>query len=158
MRGNPTAKITYSHYDDHHSRSCEKPVVRETAWRLYLNGQELVTMLCTPNKMNFLVVGFLASEGIMRSLDDVALLRVCEDEGNIIDVRLNKEGVALPQPRVLLSGCGGAVTFDDVAATHPPLHSSLRIRTGQLSTLMRDLYQRAEVYYTRQQEAPTPHP
>lgn len=146
MNAKPTAKTTYFHYVDHRSRPCEKPVVRETAWTLYVNGQELVTLLCTPNKMNFLVLGFLASEGIIKNLDDVALLRVCEEEGNIIDVRLTREEVALPQRRVLLSGCGGGVTFDDFAATYLPLSSSLSISIGQLSTLMRDLCRRAEVY------------
>jgi len=50
----------------------------------------------------------------------------------------------LPQWRVLLSGCGGGVTFDESASIHHPLSSSFRISVEELITLMRDLYQRAE--------------
>ncbi len=39
------------------------PVVDEVPLSLYVNGQELVTLLCTPSKLEALIVGFLAFEG-----------------------------------------------------------------------------------------------
>ena len=146
MSQNPTAKVSYLSLSANEIRSIEKPVVRETAWNIYVNGQELVTLLCTPDKMNFLVLGFLASEGVISGLDDVALLRVCEDEGNIVDCRLAGKEVVLPTRRVLLSGCGGGVTFEDLKATHAGLTSSLSVTPAQISTLMRDLQKSAEIY------------
>ncbi len=148
MKHRSTEKVTYLTYSHDHLQTQEKSLVRETAWTIYVNGQELVTILCTPNKMNFLVLGFLASEGIIQSLDDVGLLRVCEDEGNVVEVRLRDENLSLPRQRVLLSGCGGGVTFEDLQASHARLSSSIAIAPTQISKLMRDLQKSAEVYRT----------
>jgi len=148
MNNDSTEKVSYLSLSADEIRPIEKPVVRETAWTIYVNGQELVTILCTPNKMSFLILGFLASEGIIQSLDDVALLRVCEDEGNVVEVRLKNEGLALPRKRVLLSGCGGGVTFEDLKANHARLTSSLTVTPARISKLMRDLQKSAEVYQT----------
>jgi len=146
MNNDSTEKVSYLSLSANEIRPLEKPVVRETAWTIYVNGQELVTILCTPNKMSFLVLGFLASEGIIQGLNDVGVLRVCEDEGNVVEVRLRDENLSLPQKRVLLSGCGGGVTFDDLRANHAPLDSPLTISHSQVLKLMRLLYQRAEAY------------
>lgn len=148
MNNDSTEKVSYLSLSANEIRPVEKPVVRETAWTIYISGQELVTILCTPNKMSFLVLGFLASEGIIQSVDDVAILRVCEDEGNVVEVRLRDESLALPTKRVLLSGCGGGVTFEDLEASHARLTSSLAVTPAQISKLMRDLQKGAEVYRT----------
>jgi len=50
----------------------------------------LVTLLCTPDKINFMALGFLAAEGLIQTLNDVALLRVYEQEEGVIDVMLTK--------------------------------------------------------------------
>jgi len=146
MSNDSTERVSYLSLSANETRPIEKPVVRETAWTIYVNGQELVTMLCTPDKMSFLVLGFLASEGIIKSLDDVGLLRVCEDEGNVVDVRLRDENLSLPRKRVLLSGCGGGVTFEDLKTSHARLTSSFTVTPAQISKLMRDLQKNAKVY------------
>ncbi len=46
---------------------------------IYVNLRELVTILCTPTKLNFLVLGFLYAEGIISSLADVTMMRVCDE-------------------------------------------------------------------------------
>jgi len=148
MNNDSTEKVSYLSLSANEIEPVEKPVVRETAWTIYINGQELVTILCTPNKMNFLVLGFLASEGLIEGLDDVALLRVCEDEGNVVEVRLRDDSLSLPGKRVLLSGCGGGVTFEDQEANHARLTSSPTVTPAQISKLMRDLQKSAEVYRT----------
>lgn len=148
MSNDSTEKVSYLSLSANEIRPIEKAVVRETAWTIYVNGQELVTLLCTPNKMSFLILGFLASEGIIQNLDDVRLLRVCEDEGNVVEVRLRDESLSLPRKRVLLSGCGGGITFEDLKARHARLTSSLTVNPAQISRLMRELQRSAEVYRT----------
>ncbi len=148
MNNDSTEKVSYLSLSANEISPIEKPLVRETAWTIYVNGQELVTILCTPNKMSFLVLGFLASEGIIQSLDDVGVLRICEDEGNVVEVRLRGESLPLPRKRVLLSGCGGGVTFEDLKASHTRLTSSLTVTPAQISRLMRDLQKKAKVYRT----------
>jgi FdhD protein len=77
---------------------------------IYVNSKELVTILCTPTKLNCLVLGFLYAEGIISGMDDVAGMRVCEEE-SLAEVMLKNPEVELPKKRTLNSGCGGGATF-----------------------------------------------
>lgn len=110
----------------------------EMALTLYLDQAELATMMCTPEKLNFLIAGFLRSEGLIEGLDDIALMRVCDDE-QVADVRL----VRPKQPsgkRILTSGCGGGVTFD-TGDSVPPVISDLRATPEQLLACMKAMLQ-----------------
>ncbi len=82
----------------------------EVPLTIYLDRVELATLMCTPERLNFLVAGFLRSEGLIDRLDDVALMRVCDEE-QVADVRLARPRT-LEGKRILTSGCGGGVTFD----------------------------------------------
>ncbi|HEX2923155.1 MAG TPA: formate dehydrogenase accessory sulfurtransferase FdhD, partial [Chloroflexota bacterium] len=86
-------------------------------------------------KLNFLITGFLRSEGFIESLDDIALMRVCDEE-NVADVRLMRPKKQPTGKRILTSGCGGGVTFDSgdgvVAVT-----SDLRVAPAQLLAHMK---------------------
>jgi FdhD protein len=124
----------------------EKEVVREAAVTVYVNGMELITFLCTPHNLRYLALGFLYLEGLIDSLDEVVLLRVCDEE-EMIDVRLTHD-VELPTRRVLTSGCGGGITFVDLTAQANKIDSSLKVTPSQILDLMRRLYQEAELYHT----------
>lgn len=101
-------------------RPVRRGIMRETPWPLFVNGQEWLTMLAAPTQLELLAVGFLFNEGIIRSLDEVLSVRVCEDPEAILDVRLVGERT-LPPKRTLTSGCGGGITFADLAAEREPL-------------------------------------
>lgn len=108
----------------------------ETALVLYVDRVELATLMCTPEKLNFLIAGFLRSEGFIESLNDVALMRVCDEE-QVADVRL----VRPHEPngrRILTSGCGGGVTFDE-GTQAVPVTSETRVSPAQLLRCMREL-------------------
>ncbi|WP_245628887.1 formate dehydrogenase accessory sulfurtransferase FdhD [Alicyclobacillus shizuokensis] len=49
----------------------EESVATEYALTIYVNDQEMATVVCSPEHMDDLVLGFLASEGIVRSVDQV---------------------------------------------------------------------------------------
>jgi FdhD protein len=150
MDGKTGDKVTYLRYTGNESEQLERPLVREAPWTIHVNGQELVTLLCTPDKMNFMALGFLAAEDLIQSLDDVALLRVCEEEEGVIDVELTKADASsvdsLPARPVLLSGCGRGITFDDMSRVQVKLDSSLTVSPKTISRLMRELRQQAQVH------------
>ena len=110
-------------------------LAREMRFSLYVNELELVSMLCTPQKLDYLALGFLYSEGIIRGLEDVVSLRVCVDDA-LIDVRLTRS-VELPQTRTLTSGCGGGVAFDLTSASLPVVDASARVDPEQVIELMK---------------------
>ena len=117
------------------------PVERQVT--VYVNFRELVTILCTPRKVKYLVLGFLYAERIISSLDDVLMMRVCDTESEV-DVRLKNPNFELPTKRHLTSGCGGGSTFSmkgsrvesDLVATPDEIMQLMKKLQGEM-----DLYQ-----------------
>jgi FdhD protein len=138
--------LVYSRYTANGMTTMEKEVAREAPVTVYVNGQELITFLCTPQNLRCLVLGFLYLEGIIDSLNEVALLRVCDEE-EMIDVRLAHD-VDLPTRRVLTSGCGGGTTFADLSMQTSKVESTLKVMPSQILGLMRGLYREADLYRT----------
>ena len=114
----------------------------ETDITVYINHQELVTILCTPTKLNCLILGFLYSEGIISGMGDVASMRVCEDEF-MADVMLKNADFQMPGLRTLTSGCGGGSTFKNKGER---VHSDARVAPEKVFSLMKQLQERMELY------------
>ncbi|MFC1871671.1 formate dehydrogenase accessory sulfurtransferase FdhD [Chloroflexota bacterium] len=78
---------------------------------VFVNGQELVTILCTPEKLNCLVIGYLLSEGFITCLNDIAMMLIRLEE-SLADVHLTRQPADIPTRRILTSGCGNGISFD----------------------------------------------
>ena len=117
-------------------------VPSETELTISVNGQELVTILCTPTKLNCLVFGFLYTEGIISGIGDVASMRVCEDD-SLADVRLSNPEFKLPTLRTLTSGCGGGVAF---LTQGQRVGSGLVVTPKEVLSLMKQLQEQMELY------------
>lgn len=111
-------------------------LAREMSLAIYLDRVELATLLCTPEQLNALVVGFLRSERLIERLDDILLLRVCEEEA-VADVRLANP-IEVTKKRILTSGCGGGVTFDSTLSI-TPIISDFKWNPAQLLSMMKKL-------------------
>lgn len=55
-------------------------VVQEISLRIFLNGSEVVTIACSGNYLKELTVGFLRSEGFIRSVSDIKKIEMSDDE------------------------------------------------------------------------------
>src|SRR5712692_10038644 len=119
-------------------------VVREQPLTLYVNGDRFLTLLCTPVKLEALVVGYLWMEMVIVDVAEIESLDVSPVDGRV-DVRLT-HGVTLPTERILTSGCGGGITFRIDHRLFPPLHSSLQVSAAELAARMRDLFASAVLY------------
>lgn len=134
--------VTCNFFSEEEWLTMPAPVPREMTLAIYVNGQELVTILCTPTKLNCLVLGFLYSEGIITNMHDIASMRICEDEP-IADVRLNKDDYTAPTRRTLTSGCGSGVSFQN---EEQPVASDLVITPKEVLALMKQLHQQQELF------------
>jgi FdhD protein len=119
-------------------------VPKEFSMSIYINKVELVTILCSPIKLNCLVLGYLYIERIIEGMKDVTSMRVCEDD-SLADVTLNKADFKPPQRRVLTSGCGGGVSFNLDA---PKIKSDIRVQPEIILKLMSKLVENASSYNT----------
>ncbi len=114
----------------------------EMALTISVNRQELVIILCTPTKLNCLVLGFLYAEEIISGMDDVASIKVCEEE-SLADVTLSNSGYVLPTKRTLTSGCGGGSTFK---AQGKKVDSDLAVTPKEVLSMMKQLQEQMKLY------------
>lgn len=126
------------------------PVTVEAPLTIFLNGEELVTLLCTPEKMDLLALGFLRSEGLLSSLDEIAELRLKEEEG-LVEVELKGAGglaERLYGRRTITSGCGkGTVFFHALDALRSrPVTGNLKLPAPKVWELMRALQDKAVLF------------
>lgn len=166
----PTVDLPYIEWDGSRAQFVTRAVIAETPWVLYVDGRELVQMMCSPTRLHCLALGFLQSEGIIEALADVWQIKVfldenrvhlwfpaagideerqmatCAEAGGAIVVQLARPARKVAERRILTSGCGGGVTFDDLRGPQPPLHSDLRVRASQIVALMRELNYGAALY------------
>ena len=58
-------------------------VAREFSLTIFLNNQELVTLLCSPTNLEYLVAGFLFSEGLIKGKGDIKEIIVDDQRGMV---------------------------------------------------------------------------
>ena len=127
----------------------EKAVAREILLTIFFNGQELVTLLCSPKDLNYLAVGFLASEGLIKSKDEIKKIEVDEWEG-VVRVETNgstEHDSRFFSKRLITSGCGGGATFyneADIAISK--VESQMKISTDEVFTLVKEFQHHSELY------------
>jgi FdhD protein len=120
------------------------PVVEEQSLSIFVNSQELATLLCTPVSLDCLVLGFLSFEGIVRGLEEIKTLEVFPEEG-IADVRLTKSFVP-PRRRIFTSGCTGGITFGMPMEGIKTFPEEATLRPEQAFEVMKQLYAEARLY------------
>jgi FdhD protein len=125
-------------------REIKGEVVREHPLTVFVNGQKFITLLCSPAKLDCLVVGYLWLEKVIASVDDIRRLTVSEVDGRA-EVELAGP-VELPKERILTSGCGGGITFRIDPRVFARIESPLRVPPARLFQRMKDLYHQAVGY------------
>lgn len=120
-------------------------VIEEILLTVFVNGGELATMMCSPIHQEELALGFLYNEGVINSLADVGVVQA-NPRGTGVDIILTHSDYVQPRRMVLTSGCGGGITFNDLAAQQTPLESDLRLSSEVLYDRMSDLQSAATLY------------
>ncbi|HLC23953.1 MAG TPA: formate dehydrogenase accessory sulfurtransferase FdhD [Dehalococcoidia bacterium] len=124
-----------------------KFVPLEIPLTIYVNKQELVTMLCSPLRLNYLVMGYLYSEGIIDNRKDVASMRVCDDELEV-DVILVRNDFKMSSSRTLTSGCGGGTTMATKELVEKcKVKSNVNVSPAQLTGLTKKLVEAGKTYH-----------
>jgi len=115
-------------------------VVVEGRLTIDVERVESYTLLCTPGNPLQLAAGFLLSEGIIESLEDVASLKPCEEEPDVVRVRLKEPRPAIGDSGrnlLIVSSCGacGTEELEAKIASLPAVGDSLRIDASLLRSI-----------------------
>ena len=124
--------------------------VEESAVWLDLNGAPAVTWMCTPERLDELVVGWLFGEGYIDRMADLVRMRPCTSElGFWVEVPRDKYETVerAERRRVLASGCGAVTTIlgsmNDVPRR---TRKDMPLDTPTLRQLFKALFARGDRY------------
>ncbi|MGI5822713.1 MAG: formate dehydrogenase accessory sulfurtransferase FdhD [Dethiobacteria bacterium] len=127
-------------------------LAREVPLTIFLNGQEFVTLLCSPEKLNYLTVGFLCLEGLLECREDLQELDVDAEKGRAVVMvkmppdRLEKTYGA----RAITSGSGKGTLFAQTLnlLQERQVESALRVKAAELFELMTALQEASLLFQT----------
>jgi len=111
-----TENRTIVRIDRDGTREQEDLIITEHALTITLNDRQFVTMLCTPSDLEALGLGFLLSEGIISSTEDIESLSL-SDDGSELKVYLKDDTILAEElfaKRAITSGCGRGSIFYNV--------------------------------------------
>lgn len=137
-------------YKDGSFHSLEDDIVTEFPLTIHVNKEEFATMVCTPTNFEEMVVGFLASEGVIRFKDDIHTLEIDKDKGFAYVVLHNKTSLNQQtySKRFIGSCCGKSRQFyfqNDVKTTKTSTIKS-SIPAKQCIQLMRKMQEDSHVF------------
>ena len=147
---NGTEKFSILKLTERGSSSIDDVVVKEFPLTIIFNNQELVTLLCSPMNLRYLAVGFLFSEGLVKSKDEIKKVIVDDRRGV---VRVETEGDIEPArdvlfKRLVTSGCGRGTSFYSAADAQDQVkvESRIEISTLEVLDLVSKFQHRSQIY------------
>ena len=120
-------------------------LIEEALVSIYVNGQELATIMCSPMDQEALALGFLHNEGVIKSVDEVGLIRA-NTPRTAVDVFLTHTEYEQPRRMILTSGCGGGITLQFLTESYPALESGFQTTPDVLTKQMQALKGAACLY------------
>jgi FdhD protein len=125
-------------------------VIAERPITLYLNGKEVVTLLCAGCHLDELAVGFFHAEGFVNTPEDLVGVRVHENFGKVEVCTRADTSLAerLWSKRTITSGCGKGSLFYNAldALMAKRIQSDLRVSPGHILDRVDDLNLMSETY------------
>lgn len=125
-------------------------VIKELPLTIFLNNQELVTLLCSPQNLKNLAVGFLYSEGILQNKKEIEKTILDEEKGIIwIEVKGDKNFIKrLMFKRLITSGCGKGATFYNAVdkISCKKVDAKVKISSQEVCNLMNKMQDQSQLY------------
>jgi FdhD protein len=134
---------------DQNGEPVETRVVTERPLTLYLNRQEIVTMMTIGDHPDLLAIGYLRNQNMLDD-DDVVTAVDYDDEVDVVVVRTERDTdyEAKLQKKVRTSGCAQGTVFGDVMAGFDDitLSETATIRTSWLYELTKAINTTPSLY------------
>ena len=134
---------------DHAGKPVDVSVVVERPLTLFLNGQEIVTMMTIGDYPDYLAVGYLLNQNMLRP-DDAIVGIDHDDELDVVVVRTARatDYEAKLKKKTLTSGCAQGTVFGDVMEKFESveLPADAVLRTSWLYTLTKKINTSPSLY------------
>lgn len=127
-------------------KSMKDTVVAEYALTIHLDKKELVTLLCSPEKLECLAVGFLCSEDLIKGKEDLKEIVLDENRGVIYIATTEPGKTAKDTVSKRLIGSSGGRGISPPSLDHRTIESKLTISPVEIFSLIEEFVHRSEVF------------
>lgn len=103
-------------------------VIEEVPMALFINGRHAMTTMMSPVQLEEFVKGYLFTEEIIRSIDEIESIKIDKNRMSVITKNLFK---VLGPKKTILSGCGGSTSYIDTGKL-PKILSDYTISTEDI--------------------------
>ena len=105
-------------------------VIEEVPMALFINGRHVMTAMMSPIMLEEFVTGYLYTEQIIKSINEIESIRIEKNRMSVITTNLFK---VLGPKKTILSGCGGSTSYIDTEKL-PKITSGYTINTANIRT------------------------
>ena len=134
---------------DHNGNRLTTSVVTEKPLTVFLNGQEIVTLMTIGDEPELLAVGFLLNQNMLRLGDKISGIEY-EDDLDVVVVRTDRETdfEKVLKKKTITSGCAQGTVFGDLMdkLSSISLSPSDRLRTSWLYELSKKINNTPSLY------------
>ena len=134
---------------DQHGNRLTTSVVTEKPLTVFLNGQEIVTLMTIGDEPELLAVGFLLNQNMLRLGDKISGIEY-EDDLDVVVVRTDRETdfEKVLKKKTITSGCAQGTVFGDLMdkLSSISLSPSDRLRTSWLYELSKKINNTPSLY------------
>jgi FdhD protein len=147
---NVTKKYNINKYIEDELNEKEDLVIVEYPFTIFLNESEFITLLCSPKSLEQLAVGFLHSEGILKSIDDIESIKIDKDNGYGYITTKNKNLLSqkLYGKRTITTGCGkGSIFYSTVDGIKcNKIENKMDINNNNVLNLMKSFNKKSKLF------------
>lgn len=134
------------------SNQLEDLVVVEYPFTIFIDDEEILTLLCTPKSLKELTLGFLFSENFIDRLDVVEKIQVDEEKGRAYVYLKERKNFneKLQGKRTITSGCGKGTVFYNVLDSFKSkkIENTISISIDNVVQLTREFNHKSELFLT----------
>ncbi|MBI2832722.1 MAG: formate dehydrogenase accessory sulfurtransferase FdhD [Chloroflexi bacterium] len=144
-----TVQLPIKRVTEEGKTDAEDLVIREIPLTIILNNRELVTLLCSPGDMRYLAIGFLSSEGLIESKDEIKKLTLDDRRGVVrVETREDKASTDEVFKRFITSACGRGASFYSSAdvTNRSKVQSKISVSASQIFALAKKFQLSSETY------------
>lgn len=143
-------EVMLTRYDKGLVSEVADAVVCEYPLTIYVNDKKIITLLCTPKSLDYLALGYLLSEGIIKEKSDIISVSIDKEKGSAY-VKLSESMGDIGyswEERQRTKGCSGGTIFNHGFDYEQltPMADKLKVHCSKVLSLMEEFNSRSELF------------
>lgn len=130
----------------------EDLIILEYPFTIFIDDEEIITLLCSPKSLEYLAIGFLHSEGFIDDYKAVDNIQIDEENGRAyVNLNIRKTfNEKLQGKRTITSGCGKGTVFYNVLDSFKSkkIKNEIEIKPAEIVALMRRFNNESELFHS----------